>query len=408
MARKKMRKFSEGGEAARSAKINKRYDRKVADIDSDYKKALAKGKNADVAKAKYEQRMADAADDRAKWTGGDRTQTRAAEKAAEKNLSMTRKYGPRSSDTQVAKAESKLADKAPLSSVDTSSLNKPKTTSFKEAFRAARNAGDKTFTWNGGSYTTQLAGQSKAAPKVSRSTPKVERAAPKADAKPEVNPATRLTAPASLSLANKGKNVPTPRPVRERAVDYLESSAAKKRAAEKTNFQDKLFNMLGRGSDADARLAQQYRNQMERDRKYKAAVAAREAQGNKKGGTVKKYKGGGTVMESNRKPIDTRRSVLGSDKDIIARGNRTPYEPIPKTGPDKPKQKPLGRAGKAGFKSGGSVMKKSDKAGRALVKKSADTMGRAMKMNKGGSCYAKGGSIDGIAKKGKTRCKGAK
>ena len=43
-------------------------------------------------------------------------------------------------------------------------------------------------------------------------------------------------------------------------------------------------------------------------------------------------------------------------------------------------------------------MKKSDKAGRALVKKSADTMGRAMK-------FAKGGSIDGVAKKGKTRTK---
>ena len=57
------------------------------------------------------------------------------------------------------------------------------------------------------------------------------------------------------------------------------------------------------------------------------------------------------------------------------------------------------------YAKGGKVMKKSDKAGRALVKKSADTMGRAMKMNKGGKCYAKGGSIDGIAKKGKTRGK---
>ncbi len=47
---------------------------------------------------------------------------------------------------------------------------------------------------------------------------------------------------------------------------------------------------------------------------------------------------------------------------------------------------------------GGKIMKKSDKAGRALVKKSADTMGRAMK-------YAKGGSIDGCATKGKTRTK---
>lgn len=61
------------------------------------------------------------------------------------------------------------------------------------------------------------------------------------------------------------------------------------------------------------------------------------------------------------------------------------------------------------YKKGGKVMKKSDKAGRALVKKSADTMGRAMKMNKGGKCYAKGGSVasraDGIAKKGHTRGK---
>jgi len=111
-----------------------------------------------------------------------------------------------------------------------------------------------------------------------------------------------------------------------------------------------------------------------------------------------------------KKPADPRRAVLGSDKDIVARGNRTPYEPIPKTGPDKPKQK-LGRFGKMGYKEGGKVMKKSDKAGRALVKKSADTMGRAMKMNKGGKCYAAGGlvaghkSADGIAKKGKTKGK---
>ena len=59
---------------------------------------------------------------------------------------------------------------------------------------------------------------------------------------------------------------------------------------------------------------------------------------------------------------------------------------------------------------GGKVMKKSDKAGRALVKKSADTMGRAMvKKAGGGKCYAKGGSVssraDGVAKKGKTHTK---
>lgn len=87
-----------------------------------------------------------------------------------------------------------------------------------------------------------------------------------------------------------------------------------------------------------------------------------------------------------------------------APGNRDPYEPMPPKWKPEPR-KPLGSAGKAGYKEGGKIMKKSDKAGRALVKKSADTMGRAMKMNKGGKCYAKGGSIDGVAKKGKTKGK---
>ena len=64
--------------------------------------------------------------------------------------------------------------------------------------------------------------------------------------------------------------------------------------------------------------------------------------------------------------------------------------------------------GNMGMKKGGE-MKKATKAGRAMTKKSADTMGRAMKMNKGGKCYAKGGSTssraDGVAKKGKTHTK---
>ena len=61
-----------------------------------------------------------------------------------------------------------------------------------------------------------------------------------------------------------------------------------------------------------------------------------------------------------------------------------------------------------GMKKGGMM---ADKAGRAMKRKTADTMGRAMKMNKGGKCYASGGlvaghkSADGIAKKGKTKGK---
>lgn len=83
-------KFAGGGSADKS---KARYDRKVADIESDFAKWKKSGKygNENVAKAKYEQRMADAKDDLAKWTKGDRTQTRAAEKASESALSEARK-----------------------------------------------------------------------------------------------------------------------------------------------------------------------------------------------------------------------------------------------------------------------------------------------------------------------------
>ena len=97
-ARMKAGNYKDGG------KVDDRLKRKKEDIESDYRKALAKGKDADVAKAKYDQRMADAADDYAKWTKADRTQTKAAEAAAEKNLTMTRRYG-------AAKPEKSMTDK---------------------------------------------------------------------------------------------------------------------------------------------------------------------------------------------------------------------------------------------------------------------------------------------------------
>jgi hypothetical protein len=58
----------------------------------------------------------------------------------------------------------------------------------------------------------------------------------------------------------------------------------------------------------------------------------------------------------------------------------------------KPAKRPMAK--------GGKVMKHATKAGKAMVKKSADTMGRAMVKK-----YAKGGSIDGCATKGKTKTK---
>lgn len=92
MTRRKMRRFAEGGDTYQTA----RRARKEADIESDYQKALKAGKNAQIALAKKEQRMADAADDFAKWTRADRTQTRAAERAAESALSEARRTQGRS------------------------------------------------------------------------------------------------------------------------------------------------------------------------------------------------------------------------------------------------------------------------------------------------------------------------
>lgn len=300
-------------------------------------------------------------------------------KAFSKRLNEMRK----TPSAAITKAEEGTAPK--ISSVET-----PKqkikadlgNVSFAEAFRSARkNNPGEPFTWRGKSYSTALASEKKAAPKpAAKPAAKTEaRPAAKAETKPNVaTPAIRP--PASLALASKGKNVPAP-PRRELDRFNLDRVRAEMAKPEKRS-------PLFAGED-----------------KLKAAQerAAAKQRGYAEGGSVKKYKKAGPVMESQRKPIDTRRAILGSDKEIIARGNRTPYEPVPKTGPDKPKQK-LGRAGAAGYKSGGSVMKK----GADGIAKKGKTKGMMPKMACGGKGYAKGGSIDGIAKKGKTRCKGMK
>jgi hypothetical protein len=85
MSRIKAGNFKDGGRA------ESMRDRRMKDIEKDYKIALAKGKNEGVAKAKYEQRKADAADDYAKRTKGDRTATSAAERAAEASLKEARR-----------------------------------------------------------------------------------------------------------------------------------------------------------------------------------------------------------------------------------------------------------------------------------------------------------------------------
>lgn len=73
-------------------------------------------------------------------------------------------------------------------------------------------------------------------------------------------------------------------------------------------------------------------------------------------------------MDWQRKPIDTYRAVLGSDKDIVARGNRTPYEPTPK------KEVPK-------MAKGGSVSARADG-----IAKKGKTKGKQVAMKRGGKC----------------------
>jgi hypothetical protein len=85
---RRIKKFAQGGKATRA---QGKMDRRMADIEKDYKIALAKGKSEKVAQAKRDQRIADAKDDFAKRTGADRTETRAAEKEAEARLRRARR-----------------------------------------------------------------------------------------------------------------------------------------------------------------------------------------------------------------------------------------------------------------------------------------------------------------------------
>lgn len=160
---RKVKKFSQGGraEAAR--------DRRMADIEKDYQRAIAKGKSEKEAKAKRDQRIADARDDYAKRTGGDRTETRAAEKAAEARLSAARRGVDKDMKpvSVLSGGDKSLAAKADMPKVNTPKIgeDKPKaggydSMSFSAAFRQAmkdKGRGE-TFTWKGKSYKLETAG----------------------------------------------------------------------------------------------------------------------------------------------------------------------------------------------------------------------------------------------------------
>jgi hypothetical protein len=215
MSRIKAGNFKDGGRAELLR------DRRMKDIEKDYKIALAKGKNEGVAKAKYEQRMADAADDYAKRTKADRTATRAAEKAAEmslkearstKGMSITRR--DMANDINKFFAGKDMTPKAaePAKAAETAAA---KPSSFNAAFKAARKdlGAGKTFTYNGKSYTTNLAGEGRTGTGTGRArtgtgtgtvrAPAAAAAPVAAAAAPAAPAATKVAAPAATAAATK-------------------------------------------------------------------------------------------------------------------------------------------------------------------------------------------------------------
>jgi hypothetical protein len=113
------------------------------------------------------------------------------------------------------------------------------------------------------------------------------------------------------------------------------------------------------------------------------------------------------MMDKKKKPAVLKRPM---PKEPITGGANT----VPLTPERKEFLKEMEkRNAKPGMAKGGKAKSfAATKFGKAMVKKSADTKGRAMvKKAGGGKCYASGGlvaghkSADGIAKKGKTKGK---
>ena len=368
-----MKKFSAGGAQGR-------YDRRMADIEKDYKKAMTRktGKDAEVAEAKRQQRIADAKDDLAKRTGADRTATRAAERAAEDTLRSTRRQGKSllgvESFMKSPEFSTKSAsEKAPASAATaTPEAAKDKPKSFGAAFKEARarlGAG-KTFTYNGKSFTTNIAGESRKAPAAAAKTPPAA-AAKTPPAKP-IDP-RQVAYEKYINDRDKelGKSLAFLNPFgskKDRAAAY----DAKLKAAGKLAKGGKIMKKFAKGGSIPPQPtpADRARSKAQLDSLKKAKVSAEEARvlGSANRSEGRRYAAGGVTKEMPSS------KAMGSMN--MAKGGKA----------------------KAKGKAKGNPFA-ATKFGAAMMKKSADTKGRAMPK------FAKGGSIDGCAVKGKTKAK---
>jgi hypothetical protein len=386
-----MKKFSAGGAQGR-------YDRRMADIEKDYAKAMTRktGKAAEVAEAKRQQRIADAKDDFAKRTGADRTATRAAERTAESNLTKTRKYGaPKAVTTEASVSEPKVATvSAPLKSgLSTPAKKAPAKAADKPkpAATTPKRMGDQGFSSKKKDMATTGKGVS--------THYRYVRGGSNSGAAADGTAAQRLKnkglSTEDLKTGNKGTGANRI----AAAADPKDTSAAASRA--RAGAALSYLNPFSYISD-------------EANERY---AKAQKAKGYAKGGKIMKKmsKGGSTPPQptaAERKADAKFRESVKKEKvtpenaAAIGRGNRSEKR-FAKGGVTKemPSSKAMGslnmaKGGKAKMKPAAKAKGKpfaATKFGAAMVKKSADTKGRAMPK------FAKGGSIDGCAVKGKTK-----
>jgi hypothetical protein len=369
---RKMKKFSEGGKTSRA---QGKMDRRMADIEKDFQRALAKGKSEKEARAKRAQREADARDDYAKRTGADRTETRAAEKAAEARLTAARRSPDKDMKPVSVASTPSAMTKIDMPKVETPTVGKKgyDDMSFRAAFAQAMKDKGKgeTFTWKGKSYKLETAG-----------------AAPKKAAAPAPAPA-----PAKKETPRYGASFGAPT-VKPKAED---KSVGRRMAETSARRQNAQVGQLGRElSGIGSAIAAPFR----RIRAAGEADDRARGVGKAKGGKINEGKRGMAKLPSKnylaerlRKAAEgpENRSAESLQRGAIGRANREQARETQ----DRKAKRPMAK--------GGKVMKHASKAGNAMKKKSADTMGRAMVKK-----YAKGGTVgkaDGCATKGKTRTK---
>jgi hypothetical protein len=366
-----MKKFSAGGAQGK-------YDRRMADIKKDFEKD-SKGKSGralEVLEAKRAQRIADAEDDRAKRMGTDRTATRKAEYDAEKNLSRTRKFG---ADKPVAKAEPvKTTAPAVAPAVETAKA-KPQTTreAFNAAFRAARKdpAAMKrgTFTFNGEKFSTKMAGEGRKA-STSGGTGTGTTAA--ASEPTKLNRNYKISPEQRKAIDASAKKEPFTKTDSRAQADLKAMQARRNGTSSAATTADPTALLLA------AKTAREKKEAEERKKRIGMPAYERMA----KGGSVKKektmkYRSGGSTPPQPT-PADRARSK--KQLDSLKKAKVTPENAAA-----------IGRGNRStGMAKGGKM---ATKFGAAMKKKSADTKGRAMMK------FAKGGSIDGCAVKGKTK-----